>query len=94
MAVDGPKLLGADVEVGPPSERWAAEATYEVVDGNPAMAAVPVREGVDGDEAVVEPDGQFVGLVRLVLAPSPGVLGEGADGHGDTGEVYPDVGLV
>ena len=43
------------------------------------MAAVVVWERMDGDQAVVEPDGEFVGLVRAVLDPCLSVVDKFAD---------------
>jgi len=38
------------------------------------MASIAVREGVDGDKLVAEPDRDFIGLVGFILCPVSDII--------------------
>ena len=62
--------------------------------GDAAVAAVAVGKWVDRHEAVMEPDREFVGRVRLVLHPGDGVADEHPHRRRDLPRVDSDVGLA
>ena len=93
MEVGGSQFVGIHVETSTPRDRFAPETSDQVIGGDPAVAAVAVRERVDGDQAVME---SHCGLVRFVGAvPDPclGVLDQIADLERDLFRHSSDVGL-
>src|SRR5690606_9052622 len=60
----------------PPGEPGPAQPQCEQVAGEAREAPAPVRERVDGNEAMGEPDGDLVGRIGVVLYPVARVADE------------------
>jgi hypothetical protein len=50
-----------------PGERLAAEPLDQQVRHEPRMAPVAIGKGMDGGQPVVQPDGDFVSVYRLII---------------------------
>ena len=79
VKVGAPQFVGIGAEPGAPGERFAVERSDEVVGGDSGVASVTVRKRVDGDQAVVESNSDFVLFICAVFDPSLGVFYEIAD---------------
>ncbi len=85
-------LSGPGQRRGSPGEHRTTKLMLNKYVGHePRMAAIAIRETVDADETVLEPNAEFVSLVGPALDPESGIIEQGPQMNRNLELVYSDV---